>query len=249
MNAPFDPSVDSPVDLTIVIPCKNEESHISGTLDTVAAAMKEVPVSYEVLVIDDGSTDRTSAVAEQYRSAHPELPIRIHRNQRNLGVSRTYVDGAFLGCGRYYRQVCGDNVEPKDTLVIIFKMIGSEEMIIPYYRELTGKSAIRLAVSRLYTFLVNALSGNAIHYYNGGAVHLRYNVLRWHPYSFGFGFQADFITRLIEEGATYVQVPVRGSHTNKVRGASPFHIRNFVSTAHTLFEIFRRRLNCLIFKK
>jgi glycosyltransferase involved in cell wall biosynthesis len=249
MNTPFVEPTQAIVDLTIVIPCKNEESRIAGTLDTVAAAMKEVPVSYEVLVIDDGSTDSTSEIVKGFQRAHPDLPIRLHRNERNLGVARTYVDGAFLGRGKYYRQVCGDDVEPKETLITIFKTLGSADMVIPYYRELTGKSAIRLAVSGLYTFLVNALSGNAIHYYNGGAVHLRYNVLRWHPYSFGFGFQADFITRLIEEGATYVQVPVRGSHTNKVRGASPFHLRNFVSTAHTLFEIFRRRLNCLIFKK
>jgi hypothetical protein len=121
-------------------------------------------------------------------------------------------------------------------------------MIIPYYQELTGKSAARMAVSRIYTTLVNVFSGNSIHYYNGGAVHLRYNVLRWHPYSFGFGFQADFITRLIDEGVTYVEVPVRGSHTNKERGASPFHIRNFVSTGHTLFEILRRRINRILFE-
>lgn len=248
MNTPGEPLDISQVDLTIVIPCKNEESHIGGTLETVAAAMKEVPISYEVLVIDDGSTDQTSSVVEQYRAGNPALPLRLHRNERNLGVSRTYVDGAFLGSGKYYRQVCGDNVEPKETLITIFSQIGSADMVIPYYRELTGKSGLRRAVSSLYTFLVNALSGNDIHYYNGGAVHLRYNVLRWHPYSFGFGFQADFITRLIDEGATYLQVPVRGSHTNKERGASPFHIRNFVSTGHTLFEIFRRRVNRLLFE-
>lgn len=248
MNTLIDEASASTVELTIVIPCKNEQDHIAGTLDTVAAAMKEVPVSYEIVVIDDGSTDTTSEIVKGYQAAYPELPIRLHRNERNLGVSRTYVDGAFLGRGKYYRQVCGDNVEPKETLVTIFSMLGAADMIIPYYQELTGKSAVRMAVSGLYTFLVNILSGNEIHYYNGGAVHLRYNVLRWHPYSFGFGFQADFITRLIEEGSTYIQVPVRGTHTNKARGASPFHIRNFVSTAHTLFEIFRRRLNCIIFK-
>jgi glycosyltransferase involved in cell wall biosynthesis len=248
MNPSLDELGISPLDLTIVIPCKNEQDNIAGTLEAVAAAMQELPVSYEVVVIDDGSTDPTSAIVEQYQAAHPELPVRLHRNPRNLGVSRTYVDGAFLGRGKYYRQVCGDNVEPAETLVAIFKRLGEADMIIPYYQELSGKSALRMGVSRLYTFLVNVFSGNSIHYYNGGAVHLRYNVLRWHPYSFGFGFQADFITRLIDEGATYIQVPVRGSHTNKERGASPFHIRNFVSTGHTLFEILRRRINRILFE-
>lgn len=246
MTTSRDSAVPS-VMLTIMIACKNEEANIVGTLDAVAAAMRQLDISYEVLVIDDGSTDRTSELAEQYQSSHSDLPIQVHKNERNRGLSRTYVDGAFLGRGKYYRQVNGDNVEPAETLVTIFKMIGRADMIIPYYPNLPGKSRARLAVSALYTFLVNVLSGNSIHYYNGGAVHLRYNVLRWHPYSFGFGFQADFITRLIQEGATFVEVPVQGSHTNKGPGASPFHIRNVVSTAHTLFEIFRRRLNVVIF--
>jgi glycosyltransferase involved in cell wall biosynthesis len=247
MNISSDSSTNASVTLTIMIACKNEEANIVGTLNAVAASMQQLDISYEVLVIDDGSTDRTSEVAEQYRTTHPDLPIQIHQNQRNRGLSRTYVDGAFLGRGKYYRQVNGDNVEPAETLVTIFNMIGHADMIIPYYPHLPGKSPVRLAVSALYTFLVNLLSGNSIQYYNGGAVHLRYNVLRWHPYSFGFGFQADFITRLIQEGATYLEVPVQGSHTNKGPGGSPFHIRNFVSTAHTLFEIFRRRLNVMIF--
>ena len=97
--------------------------------------------------------------------------------------------------------------------------------------------------SQFYTFLVNLLSGYSINYYNGCAVHLRYNVLRWHSYAYGFGFQADMITLLLQQGATDVQVAVRVGYTNKGRGASPFHIRNIVSTGHTLFEIFRRRIN------
>ena len=219
-----------------------------ATLDTVAAAIREVGCSYEILVMDDGSTDNTSGVVEDYRRAHPGLPVRLHRNPKNFGLSRTYVDGAFLGRGKYYRLVCGDNVEPKETMVKILKLMGKADIIIPYYEQLPGKSPARVVVSRFYTLLVNLLAGHSIHYYNGCALHLRYHVLRWHPYSFGFGFQADFTTRLLQEGATHLEVPVEASHTVKERGGSPFTFRNFVSTGHTLFEIFRRRINHYFFE-
>lgn len=231
------------IDLTIIIPCKNEEANISSTLDTVLAAMAETSFSLEILVLDDGSTDRTSEVVEQYQRQHPELPLRLHKNSRNIGLSNSYVDGAFLARGKYCKLMSGDDAEPTGALVTMFKRIGEADIVIPYHEELTGKSAARVGVSKLYTFLVNLFSGNSIRYYNGGAIHLRYNILRWHSYTFGFGFQADFITRLIDLGATYVEVPVKARHTEKGRGASPFHIRNFVSTAHTLFEIARRRLS------
>jgi glycosyltransferase involved in cell wall biosynthesis len=245
--ARLDPILIDSLDLTISVPCKNEEQNIGGTLDTIVSALSEVGCSYEVIVIDDGSTDSTSDLVEQYRREHPLLPIRLHRNPRNIGLSKTYVNGAFLGRGKYYRFVAGDNAEPREAMVQILKMMGKADIIIPFHEQLTGKSFIRIAVSKLYTFLVNLFSGNSIRYYNGCAVHLRYNVLRWHSYAYGFGFQADMITLLLQQGATYLQVPVRVSHTNKGRGASPFHIRNFISTGHTLFEILRRRINIMLF--
>lgn len=243
----LDPMLTNSLDLTIAVPCKNEEKNILGTLDTIISAVNEVGCSYEIIVIDDGSTDKTSVLVEQFQRDHPSLPIRLYKNPRNLGLSKTYVNGAFLGRGKYYRFVAGDNAEPREAMVQILKMMGKADIIIPFHEQLTGKSFSRVAVSKLYTFLVNLLSGYSINYYNGCAVHLRYNVLRWHSYAYGFGFQADMITLLLQQGATYVQVPVRVRHTNKGRGASPFHIRNIVSTGHTLFEIFRRRINIILF--
>lgn len=243
----LDPMLTNSLDLTIAVPCKNEAKNIVGTLDTIISAVNEVGCSYEIIVIDDGSTDKTSVLVEQFQREHPSLPIRLHKNSRNLGLSKTYVNGAFLGRGKYYRFVAGDNAEPRDAMVQILKMMGKADIIIPFHEQLTGKSFSRVAVSKLYTFLVNLLSGYSINYYNGCAVHLRYNVLRWHSYAYGFGFQADMITLLLQQGATYIQVPVRVRHTNKGRGASPFNIRNIVSTGHTLFEIFRRRINIILF--
>lgn len=235
------------IDLTVVVPCKNEEANVIGTLDTVVSAVQEIGCSYEILVMDDGSTDKTSALVENYQREHPNLPVRLHRNPENLGLSRTYVDGAFLARGKYYRLVFGDNVESKDAMISILRHMGEADIIIPYHEEVAGKSRVRILVSHLFTALVNLFSSNSIRYYNGGAIHLRYNVLRWHPYSFGFGFQADFITRLIQEGATFVEVCAPATHTQKDESGSPFTFRNIVSTGHTLSEILRRRINVLLF--
>jgi len=243
------PPLDGEVDVTLMVPCLNEAANIAPTLDHIASAMRELPYSYEILVIDDGSTDGTSAVVEEYAEAHPDLPLRLHRHAANRGLTRTYVDGAFLARGRYYRQVCGDNVEQKDVLIASLAPLGKADMIIPYRLKTPGKSPFREWLSRLYTHLINLLSGYNLRYYNGQATHIRYNVMRWGPYSFGFGFQAELITRLLDEGATYIEVPVGGTHTNKAGKNSALNLRNFLSVTHTLMETLIRRIRRQTFKK
>lgn len=231
------------LELTIVVPCYNEEQNVAATLDTVFAAVRELPpFTYEVLVIDDGSRDKTVAVVKEYQCNHGDLPIILKINKGNRGLTRTYVDGAFLGRGKYYRLVCGDNVEPKETLVKVFGKMGQADMVIPYHESVPGKSPLRRAVSKLYTSLVNSLSGYRIRYYNGLALHLRYNVMRWGPYSFGFGFQAELITRLLDEGATFIEVPVTASHHEKSGGQSALNWKNFLSVTHTLVDVLIRRV-------
>ena len=237
------------LDLTIFVPCYNEATRIEGTLETIRGAHAELPLTYEVIVVDDGSTDDTARVVEAYRAAHPDFPCRLHRNAGNLGLSRSFVETAFMGRGRFYRLVCGDNVEPKETMIALASKMGSADMVLPYYPQLPGKSRVRRFISATFTFLVNALSGRSIRYYNGCAIYRRFHVMRWAPYNYGFGFQADLITMLLEEGADYVEVPVTGSHFEKTRGSSPLNVRNFVSTGHTLFEILLRRIRHIVYSK
>jgi glycosyltransferase involved in cell wall biosynthesis len=230
------------IDVTFFVPCLNEEERLVPTLETIQDAMRGFPYGYEVLIVDDGSGDRTFEVAEQFRREHPEMSICVHRNPRNLGLSRSFVDSAFRGRGTYYRLVCGDNVEPKEAMARILGLLGKADIVVPYYPVLPGKSAMRRVISRTFTLLVDLISGYRLQYYNGCALYRRYHVMRWAPYNYGFGFQADLITRLLDEGASYVEVPVSGFHLTKERGRSAITLRNFVSTGHTLFEILLRRI-------
>lgn len=241
-------STENDIDLTLVVPCLNEEGRIAPTLETIQAAMGELGCSYEVIVVDDGSTDKTGAVVEEFMQAHPLMRVRLHSNPRNLGLARTFVDTAFRGRGKYYRLVCGDNVEPKETMVAICRKMGEADIIVPYYPVLPGKSRNRRFISKAFTTLVNLLSGYSLHYYNGCALYRRYHVMRWAPYNYGFGFQADLITLLLEEGATYREIPVTGFHFTREDGGSPLNFRNFVSTGHTLFEMLLRRIRRLLFR-
>jgi len=239
------PSAISP-SLTLFVACYNEEQNITETLSTLVSACNEVGISYEIIVIDDASSDRSVEVVEQYSKHNPTVPLRIHVNEQNQGLGANFIEGAFMGRGEWYRLVCGDNVETKETFVRIFKEIGNADILIPYHHSLIGRTRFRIFLSRVYTILVNLISGHHINYYNGMCVTRRHWIMRWHSSSHGFGFQADLVTRLLSRGASYIQIPVVGQE--RVNGESKaLTFKNLCSVIHSLLNIFIRRISVLLY--
>lgn len=236
------------VEITIMVPCLNEETRVVPALKTIEAALRKLGCSYEIIVADDGSTDRTAAVVEDFMVSNPQIPIRLYRNPYNLGLARTFIDMAFRGRGKYYRVVNGDDVEPEETITTICSKRGEADIIVPYYRLLEGKSFGRRVISKTYTFLVNTITGYSLNYYNGCPVYRRFHVMRWAPYNYGFSCQADLLTTLLDQGATYIEVAITASHQTKESAVSALHFRNFVSAGHTLFEMMLRRIRRLVFE-
>jgi glycosyltransferase involved in cell wall biosynthesis len=233
-------------DLTLFVACYNEEGGIINSITTAIAAAEDVGLSYEIIVVDDASTDGSVKLVKEFMAEHPQIPIKLVVNDANQGVGTNYVKAAFFGRGKYLRMICGDDVETKDVLVSIFKRIGEADMILSYHVDTSARTFFRRFVSRAFTILVNILSGYRIKYYNGLAVHLRYSILLWHTNSQGLGFQAENIARLLSHGATYLEVPVVAGERAAGRSKA-FAIRNIFSVGHVVLEIFITRLRRMLF--
>jgi glycosyltransferase involved in cell wall biosynthesis len=243
------PGHQEPIDLTIFISCYNEEEFIIATIATVCDALKDIgSISYEVIVVDDCSRDRSSEMVKEYISQHPVERILLRTNKINRGLAQNYLDVAFVGKGRYYRLICGDNAEPKESITAVFRHIGQADMIIPYYVSSEGKSRYRRLLSNTYSGIINLVSGFRLHYYNGLAVHLRYNVMRWHPNTRGFGFQADIICMLLDQGFSYVEVPVK-TIERRTSGSNALTFKNQLSVAHTIVDLIFRRLANRVYRQ
>lgn len=243
------PAREGAIELTIFISCYNEEPYIIKTMETVRGALVEAGrPDYEIIVIDDCSSDRSADLVANYIHAHPDERVLLRRNKRNQGLAQNYFDAAFIGKGKYYRLICGDDAEPMDTMVAVFREIGQADMLIPYYVSSEGKSFSRRALSNTYSTLVNFISGFRLHYYNGLAVHLRYNVMRWHPNTRGFGFQADIICMLLDQGFTFKEIPVRTIERKK-SGSKALTFKNMLSVFHTLVDIVIRRISNNVYRR
>jgi len=228
------------VDLTLFVACYNEEKNIHGTLKTLRQALAEFSFTWEIIIIDDCSTDGSVHVIKQYMSEHPGLPIYLKVNETNRGLGYNFTECAFLGRGRYYRLVCGDDVEPVETFRTVFGVLGKADMVL-CKQTCTGRTFFRRALSRTYNWLVNSIGGYNVSYYHGLAMHKRYNVMRWHSGSEGFGFQADLITRLLDQGVPFIEVETK-ARERETGKSKALHFGNFLSVAHMFQELLIRRV-------
>jgi polyisoprenyl-phosphate glycosyltransferase len=76
------------LDVTIVLPCYNEQDHVLTELERIAAAMDASPFSYEILAIDDKSTDDTLRVLTEAQTRFPQLRVIAFRRNGGSGTAR-----------------------------------------------------------------------------------------------------------------------------------------------------------------
>jgi dolichol-phosphate mannosyltransferase len=221
--------------ITFIIPALNEERVVGNVIDQVMEKIHAAGFAdFEVILVNDGSTDRTGAVMEA--AAQRYAKVRVLHNKKNLRFGNSYRRG--LGEARcdYVMLLCGDGGLPAASLPPIFDRIGSADIVVPWMTNLRQiKSLRRYLLSRLYTMMMNLTFGFRLKYYNGLAVHRRDLLRAIAITSGGFGFQAEIMIKLLKSGCTYVEVAVRGAEEKKHSVA--LRPRNLVSVARTFAHL------------
>lgn len=232
--------------ITFFVYCYNSDSTILDTLHTLVEAMEVVQKTYEIVLIDDGSQDHSSDLVKGFMGEFPRISIVFRANKERKGLAQNYIDAAFIGCGKYFRLIYGDNSESVETMVDVLKAIGDADIVVPYYVTMYRKTWVETYIRGFGTWVINMVSGNHINHYAAAHVHLRYNVMRWQANTQGCAFQTDLLCRLLEQGFTLKQVPCRAVPHRMKEG---YCWGRFWSVVHVLIDVVFRRLTPGLKKK
>lgn len=95
--------------LSIAVPCYNSENYMRKCIDSLLEGGEIV----EILIVDDGSSDNTAQIADEYAAAHPSIVKAIH--QENGGHGAAVNTGIQNATGFYFKVVDSDDWVNKEA--------------------------------------------------------------------------------------------------------------------------------------
>lgn len=232
--------------LSVVVPAYNEARRLPATLTAMREHLDAAAEEYEVLVVDDGSTDTTASVAEAAAASWPQLSvIRLSPNQGKGAAVRA---GMLAARGELRLFSDADLSTPMSELAKLRERIGGSctvaiasralarseiEIHQPRRREVMGRGYNRLL--RLFVLPGLADTQCGFKLFTAEAAVACFEPLQTPR----FGFDAEVLVRARRHGWTIAEVPVRWSHAEDSRVSA---LRDSVGTFVDLVRLRFRRL-------
>jgi glycosyltransferase involved in cell wall biosynthesis len=205
------------LDVSIILPVYNEAEHLEQEVTRVRTAMDASPYSYEIIVVDDGSTDNSAEVASRIEG------IRFLQFLQNRGSGSARKAGTKAARGRVTVWTDVDMTYPNDTIPQLVKELeGWDQVVGARTTEEGTVKALRVPAKWLIRKLASFLTGTKIPDLNSGFRAFRTDVARQYVNQLPVGFSCvtTITMTFLANGYSVKYVPIDYA---KRAGESKFH--------------------------
>ncbi len=205
------------VKYSIVIPLHNEQENVAELYGRLKAVMEAQPEPFELILVDDGSTDRTFHLLREIVSM--DSRVVVVKLRRNFGQTPALAAGFDHASGEYVIAMDGDlQHDPADIPRFLEKLAEGYDIVSGWRKERIDNLWLRRIPSRCANWLMAKLSGVDIHDFGTTFKAYRRDLLSQVPL---YGELHRFIPALASwHGATISEIPIK--NTVRERGASHY---------------------------
>lgn len=217
--------------LSVIIPAYNEAPTLGDVVHNVRAFARAAFDEYEILIVDDGSTDQTKVLAKYLAE---DLPcVRAFHHERNLGLAAAYCRGLEAATLRFVTFLPADGEIAPGSIGALFAAVGTAELVVTYHANPEARPLHRRLLTRVSTALVNRLFGFHLRYFQGPVVYPTALARRLPKTAGGFYFLTQMLIHALAEGHTYTEVGL--VHQERRAGRSrAVSARNIVRALRTI---------------
>ena|GEM_PF-645602 len=225
--------------LSVVLPAYNEETVIADTVQHCVETLSALAPDYEIIIVDDGSRDRTGQIADELAAANPR--VRVIQNRRNRGYGGALIAGfqAVTKQLTFFMDSDGQFDIADIAQLLVYREQGYRAVL--GYRERRRDAFLRLLNAKGWNVLVSLLLG--LHIRDIDCAFKLYDTALVRVFdvtSEGAMINTEMLTKLTKLGIPYIQTPVR--HYPRLRGkATGANVRVIANAFRELFRL-RRKL-------
>jgi len=192
------------VDVAVVIPAFNEGDGVGPTIDRVRAAMSNTPWTFDVIVVEDGSTDKTADEAAQHGA-------RVIRVPENRGYGAALKTGILRSRSEFVIITDADGTYPPEIMPTLMAALEDADMVVGA-RASDDRSIARRRrpAKKVLGWLASYLAGRRIPDLNSGLRLMRRSVLMQflHVLPSGFSFTTTITLAMLCNGHRVVYLPI-----------------------------------------
>jgi len=224
--------------VTILAPAYNEAPNIEGAVLDAVEAASDLD-DYEIIVVDDGSTDGTGEIADRLATEIPK--VRVIHHPHNMGIGAAYRSALEAASMEYITWTGGDRELHKEGLRHILSSVGAAAVVIPYYGPPDRRPLLRRILTWGSTAQVNLMFGLRLRYYQGPAI-MPTAVARSQPkLTNGFYFATERLVYALLAGNSWHEIPMKVE--NRVAGRSKaVSFKNVLRAERVIWRLWWRAL-------
>ncbi len=217
---------------SIVVPFNNEEENVTVLYARLKQVMEQVGESFELVLVDDGSSDHTYKLLEEIAAV--DSRVLVIKLRRNFGQTSALAAGFDHASGEFILAMDGDlQHDPNDIPHFLEKLAEGYDVVSGWRKERVDNFMMRRIPSRCANWLMARLSGVDIHDFGTTFKAYRREVIQSIPL---YGEMHRFIPALASWfGASICEVPIR--NVNRERGRSHYGIGRTFGVVFDLLTI------------
>jgi len=195
------------IDVTIFVPTCNSEKTIVDTIFSIQAGFKESPYSYEIIVVDDQSIDRTVEITRQLVHEMHSTSITLIQNTKRYGLGYSLPRAASIARGKYFKMVHSGNIERSSQIQKCLANIGCTDLVLVYIKD--SRKGFRKYLSRAYTLLMSLASGYSLKYFQGSGVYLRDDIIAHQSKNYGSSYLTELLVSMLNRDRSYKEIEIQ----------------------------------------
>lgn len=224
---------------SFIVPALNEEKNLPSAMEEIASiAAKGGVLDYEIIVIDDGSTDGTAAAVAELSSRYGN--IKFVRNETRQGVGKSFLAGVAIAQKDYCLIVPGDNEFDLGFFpgAVAALSAGDSDFVVTYVANPALRPWHRRAISFLYINVFNFMFRTSFRYTNGIVVYPTDWIRSTKLLSAGYTFQSEALLNAHREGKRFAHAGMN----IRPRAHGKSKIFSFCVMAEVLASLVRMKL-------